>query len=126
MPELEKALKKHPNRCFANYLREIMLVQCSQTISKRDLLSLLCHLNFAMCIIPQGCSFISWLLDLSKAVNSLADMVTLDDGCSVGGPVSMVWKWNGISFFCSDYLESSSEMRLFTGAAPSVGFGGVI
>ena len=38
------------------------------TMTKRELLSLLRHLNFAMRIIPQGRSFISRLLDLSKTV----------------------------------------------------------
>lgn len=51
------------------------------SISKRELLSLLRHLNFAMRIIPQGRSFVSRLLYLSKSVKKLHDMVKLDAGC---------------------------------------------
>ncbi|XP_047203042.1 uncharacterized protein LOC124856550 [Girardinichthys multiradiatus] len=53
----------------------------SVVVSKRQLLSLLGHLIFAMHIIPQGCSFISRLLDLGNSVHSLLDSVTLDDSC---------------------------------------------
>lgn len=53
----------------------------SQSISKRELLSLLGHLNFAMRIIPQGRSFISRLLTLAHSVSKLNDKVSLDEGC---------------------------------------------
>lgn len=69
-----RALRKHPNHCFINYL--------ITAISKTNLLSLLGHLNFAMRVIPQGPSFITRLLDLSKTENNLADMVSLDEGCA--------------------------------------------
>ncbi|XP_014832849.1 PREDICTED: uncharacterized protein LOC106910693 [Poecilia mexicana] len=49
----------------------------SSVLSKRDLLSLLGHLNFAMRIIPQGRSFISRLLDLANSVPHLLDQVSL-------------------------------------------------
>ena len=45
--------------------------------SKRELLSLLGHLNFAMRVIPQGRSFISRLLDLSKSVEKLHDIIII-------------------------------------------------
>ena len=66
-------------------IREIMKgASDAATITKRELLSLLGHLNFAMRIIPQGRSFVSRLLDLSKTVNNLYDHVTLDEGCRSG------------------------------------------
>ncbi|XP_069051374.1 uncharacterized protein [Lepisosteus oculatus] len=37
----------------------------AKSCTKRELLSLLSHHNYAMCIIPQGRSFISYLLELS-------------------------------------------------------------
>ncbi|XP_014832845.1 PREDICTED: uncharacterized protein LOC106910690 [Poecilia mexicana] len=49
----------------------------SSVLSKRVLLSLLGHLNFAMRIIPQGRSFISRLLDLANSVPHLLDQVSL-------------------------------------------------
>ncbi len=43
--------------------------------------SLLCHLNFAMQVIPQGHSFISRLLNLSKTTDKLHDLIKLDAWC---------------------------------------------
>lgn len=50
-------------------------------ISKRDLLSLLGHVNVAMRIIPHGRSFMFGLLDLSKSVSKLPNQVELDKRC---------------------------------------------
>ena len=92
--------------------------------SKRDLLSLLGHLNFAMCIIPQGRSFVSRLLVLAKSVQN-RDTVVLDEGCHSD---LRFWgllcdEWNGISFFYNDFVESSDSLQFFTDAAPSASFG---
>ncbi|XP_051521432.1 uncharacterized protein LOC127422111 [Myxocyprinus asiaticus] len=38
------------------------------------------HLNFAMCIIPQGRSFISHLLTLAHSIDNLS-YISIDDGC---------------------------------------------
>lgn len=110
-----------------NRIREIMRnAQMSVSFSKRDLLSLLGHLNFAMRIIPQGRSFIARLLDLSKSVKDLKDIVTLDEGSrsDLRFWSLLLENWNGISFFHYDNLESSAALKLYTDAAPSVGFGG--
>lgn len=102
-----------------------MGVQCSTAIFKRDLLSLLGHLNFAMCVIAQGRSFISRLLNLSQTVNNLSDMVSLDE-CrwELQFWSLLLEKWNGISLFYHDVLQCSFEIWLFTDSAPMVGFGG--
>lgn len=97
------------------------------TMSKRGLLSLLVHLNFAMKVIPQGHSFVSRLLDLAKSVRNLHDHVKLDYGCR---SELRFWSylcdnWNGISFFYNEEQETSAAMSLNTDAAPSVGFGGI-
>ncbi|XP_056618189.1 uncharacterized protein LOC130432718 [Triplophysa dalaica] len=63
--------------------------------SKRELLSVLGHLNFAMRIIPQGRSFVSHLLSLASSAHALEDLITLTSACQ-------------------------NELD----AAPSVGFGG--
>ncbi len=87
----------------------------SASFSKRDLLSLLGHLNFGMRIIPQGRSFIARLLDLSKSVKDLNDIVTLDEGCSSDLRFwsLLLINWNGISFFYYDELESSATLKLY-------------
>lgn len=73
-----------------------------------------------MRVIPQGCSFISRLLDLAKSVKTLQDVVVMDIGCK---SELRFWSrllddWNGISFFRNDYLESSQDLKLYTDAAP--------
>lgn len=96
-------------------ISEIMRVQCSTAIFKRDLLSLLGHLNFAMYVIVQGRSFISRLLDLSKTVNNLSDMVSLEECRSELQFWSLLLeKCNGISLFYHNVLECSFEIWLFT------------
>ncbi|XP_041920582.1 uncharacterized protein LOC121684588 [Alosa sapidissima] len=97
------------------------------TVTKRDLLSLLGHLNFAMRIIPQGRSFISRLLILAHSVVNLSDPVVLDLGCQsdLGFWSKLLAEWNGISFFYNDHSDSSVSLELFTDAAPSLGFGGL-
>lgn len=56
---------------------------------------------FAMCIIPQGCSFISFLLDLAPSIPGLNDQITLDNGClsDLHFWSKLLRHWNGISFF---------------------------
>ncbi|XP_034562822.1 uncharacterized protein LOC117829305 [Notolabrus celidotus] len=95
-------------------------------VTKRGLLSLLGHLNFAMRIIPHGRSFVSHLLTLANSVVDLSDLVVLDEGCRSDLRFWSVLcnEWNGISFFYNDFVESSDSLRFFTDAAPSVGFGG--
>ena len=60
-------------------IREIMLKFIdAASVSKRELLSLLGHMNVAMRIIPQGRSFVARLLDLSKSVKNLNELVYLE------------------------------------------------
>ena len=88
-----------------NRMREILESSLGKLrVSKRELLSTLGHLNFAMQILPQGWSFISRLLDLSKSVEGLNDIIWLDEGAR--SDIScfcflsyLCNHWNGISFF---------------------------
>lgn len=50
-----------------------------RVVSKREMLSLIGHLNFAMSIIPQGRPFISRLLTLAYNVPNLSDLIRLDE-----------------------------------------------
>lgn len=105
----------------------IKLWSAAVSISKRDILSLLGHLNFAMRIIPHGRSFVSRLLALASSVQNLKDIIVLDDGCrsDLRFWASLCEEWNGISFFYNDLVESSDSLQFFTDAAPSIGFGGL-
>ena len=79
-----------------------------------------------MRIIPQGRAFISRLLDLCTTVENLQDTLVLDVGCrsDLSFWALLCTKWNGISFFYNDEVETSAALEFYTDAAPSVGFGG--
>lgn len=106
-----------------SFLESFSSLRC---VTKRDMLSLLGHLNFAMSIIPQGRAFISRLLTMAHSVQKLSDPIQLDDGCfsDIKFWTQLLNDWNGISFFYNDAFESSADLHLFTDAAPSIGFGG--
>lgn len=94
--------------------------------TKRELLSLLGHLNFASRVIVQGRSFISYLLTLSGSVKELHHRVTISKSCQLE---LRMWhqhlsKWNGVSFFLDNFITTAPDMALFTDAAASQGFGG--
>ncbi len=94
--------------------------------SKRELLSILGHLNFTMRIIPQGRPFFSHLLSLASSAHALEDQITLTDSCcnELNLWISFLKQWNGLSFFYNNLISSPVDIQLFTDAAPSVGFGG--
>ncbi|KAI2650053.1 Pro-Pol polyprotein [Labeo rohita] len=94
--------------------------------SKRELLSILGHLNFAMRIIPQGRPFISHLLSLASSAHALEDIISITDSCrnELSLWISFLKQWNGLSFFYSNLISSPIDIPLYIDAAPSVGFGG--
>ncbi len=98
----------------------------SNHCSKRDLLSLLGHLNYAMRIIPQGRPFISHLLTLAMSASSLEQIISLNQPCWADLKlwITFLRNWNGITFFYDEFLSLPCDISLFTDAAPSTGFGG--
>ncbi|VDI60412.1 Hypothetical predicted protein [Mytilus galloprovincialis] len=97
-----------------------------KTCTKREMLSLLGHLNFAMRVIIPGRSFISYLLNIAHSVKELHHHVTLNSSCR--NDLSLWHKfldqWNGISFFIDDDIVNASDFDLYTDSASTVGFGG--
>ncbi|XP_041649188.1 uncharacterized protein LOC121513473 [Cheilinus undulatus] len=93
--------------------------------TKRQLLSLLGHLNYAIRIIPQGRSFLSHLLAIAASIPSLHGHISLDKSCKMELKLwqQFLSSWNGISFFYDDYISKPEDIQLFTDAAPSIGFG---
>jgi len=94
--------------------------------TKRELLSLLGHLNFACRVIPAGRSFISRLLETATSVKKLHYRVHLNTNCRAD---ICMWQyllahWNGVSFFLDNNITKAHDMYLFTDAAGSTGFGG--
>ncbi|XP_026063506.1 uncharacterized protein LOC113046764 [Carassius auratus] len=104
---------------LSNYL---LVDRCT----KQQLLVLLGHLNYAIRIISQGKSFLSFLLSKTASIPSLHDKVNLDEGCKMEIHLwqKFLSSWNGISFFYNDYITQPEDIQLYTDAAPSTGFGG--
>lgn len=83
--------------CISLYISNYLL---AHRCTKHQLLSLLNHLNYAIRIIPQGCSFLSHLWSQIATVPSLHGYIVLDDTCKTE---LRRWhhsfsSWNGISF----------------------------
>ena len=71
------------------------------SISKRELLSLLGYLKFASRVIPQGQSFVAYLLTLAASVKQLHHYVRINKECLL---VVAMWlrfltEWNGVALF---------------------------
>lgn len=108
-----------------NCIREIMKnIQEAVAISKKELFSLLRYLNLTMHVILQGRSFTSRLLDLSKTVEKLTDMVILNAGCrsKLCFWCHLLDNWDGFSFFYNENLETLLAFKLYTDAVPSIVF----
>lgn len=93
--------------------------------TKKELLSLLGHLNFACRVILPGRSFMSHLIKLSTTVKKLHHHVHLKS-CR---PDLAMWSsflegWNGVSFFINDDITNAADISLFTDATLT-SFGGI-
>ena len=89
-----------------------------KSCTKKEMLSLLGHLNFACRVIRPGRSFVSCLISLSTKVKQLHHHIKLSEECRLD--ISMWLKflnqWNGISFFLNDMITYTADIELFTDA----------
>jgi hypothetical protein len=102
-------------------LRFLHINKCT----KRDLLSLLGHLNYASSVIPPGRTFISRLIQASKSVSKLHYYVYLN---SETRKDIYMWQellstWNGVSLFIDPSVTPAPDMELQTDAS-GLGFAG--
>ncbi|KAK3099253.1 hypothetical protein FSP39_001635 [Pinctada imbricata] len=97
-----------------------------RTCTKRELLSLLGHLNFASRVVVPGRSFVSHLIAMSTNVKKLHHHVHLNKECRADLAMWAVFLegWNGISFFLDDNITRAADIELFTDATPT-SFGGI-
>jgi hypothetical protein len=101
-------------------------VSSRKTCTKRKLLSLLGHLNFASRVVVPGRTFVSYLLSLAHSVPELHHHVTLNKDCRLD---MQMWRqflstWNGISMFHDDAFIDSADLGLFTDSS-GIGYGGI-
>ncbi len=80
--------------------------------TKRQLLLLLGHLIYAICIIPQGQPFLSHLLSIAVSVPSLYNHITLDKACKMELKLwhQFLSSWNAFSFFCDDHVTKPEDI----------------
>lgn len=97
-----------------------------KTCTKREVLQLLGHLNFAARVVLPGRSFVSYLIKLSTTVKRLHYHVKLNDECreDIKMWLAFLTKWNGINFFYNSDSITSEDMCLYTDASMRHGFGG--
>lgn len=74
----------HPSSLLPLTLLGQVSLLASPSCSKHGIISLLGHLNFAMCIFPQGCPFISHLLSLASSVHTLKDPYLMHAATNLG------------------------------------------
>lgn len=94
--------------------------------TKRELLSLLGHLNFATRVLPPGRSFVARLLEAAKRVKELHHFVSINAACRAD---LHMWEyllehWNGVSLFIDEVPTAADDINLFTDASGTLGFGG--
>lgn len=88
-----------------------------KTCTKRELLSLLGHLNFASRVIHPGRSFVSHLIKLSTTVKKLSHHIHIKNcNSDIAMWARFLKDWNGVSFFLNDNVTVAADMRLYTDA----------
>lgn len=93
--------------------------------TKRQLLSLLGHLQFACRVIAVGRAFTARLLKAASSVKHLSFFVSLNQECRKDLAMwdTLLTRWNGISLFLDIHTTDSFDMELFTDASGK-GYGG--
>lgn len=96
--------------------------------TKRDLLQLLGHLNFASKVIIPGRSFVSHIIKLSTTVKALHHHVKLNHEFreDVNMWLLFLKHWNGIGIFYDSLVTSTEAFKLYTDASGTRGFGGFL
>ena len=104
-----------------SFIKELL---SKRSCTKRELLQLLGHMNFASRVILAGRAFVSYLLALSSSVSDLHYYVHLNSECrqDLHMWLEFLSNWNGISLFYESEFTSSYDIQLHTDAASTAGF----
>ena len=92
---------------------------------KRELLSLIGKLSFACKVVPAGRIFLRHLIDLSMTVKHLHHHIRI----SRDAQLDLVWLydflpfWSGSSLILDTHWTTSSDMKLYTDASGTEGWG---
>ncbi|XP_033750479.1 uncharacterized protein LOC117334786 [Pecten maximus] len=102
--------------------------QNRQSCTKRELLQLLGHLNFASKVIIPGRSFVSHIIKLSTTVKALHHHVKLNSECreDIRMWLTFLQYWNGVGIFYDLQITTTEDIKLYTDASGTRGFGGYL
>ncbi len=119
--KLEARLPRDKVERIISFIDSLIL---KKACSKREVLQILGHFNFASRVILPGRSFVSYLIQLSTTVSELHHYVHLTRSCIED---LKLWRrfldsWNGVSMFYEDVYVSSDDMQLYTDASSTLGF----
>ena len=78
-PLLTSLLIGHPNREFTTIHHSLNAWANRSSCSKRELLSLIGTLSFAVKVVPAGRTFLRRMIDLSSSIISLDEVITLSE-----------------------------------------------
>ncbi|CAG2256538.1 unnamed protein product [Mytilus edulis] len=124
--DTEKMEARLPTNKVERICEFISKIYRKRKCTKRELLQLLGHLNFASRVILPGRTFVSYLVNLSCTVNDLHHYVYLSKECRTDLDfwLRFLSNWNGVNMFYNKDYISSFDMELFTDSSPTKGFGG--
>ena len=99
--DIDQMEARLPDDKLSRIITILDMLKNKHSISKRKLLSLLGHLNFAPRVIPQGRSFVAYFLSLAAFVKQLHHYVRLNKECLLH---IAIWhrfftEWNGLGLF---------------------------
>jgi len=94
--------------------------------SKRELLSLIGSLSFACKVVAPGRIFLHRLITLSCTVRKLHYKVYINQSTreDLKMWLDFLKSWNGKSFFLERELSLASDLKFFTDASSTIGYGG--
>ncbi|MES9994401.1 MAG: reverse transcriptase domain-containing protein [Candidatus Thiodiazotropha sp.] len=105
-----------PQEKLSRIISMIDAFRHKRKVTKRELLSLLGHMNFACRVIRPGRSFVSYLLSLASSVTELHHHVYINQAClrDMSMWYNFMSEWNGISFFYDVNVTLAADMQLYT------------
>ena len=124
--DTERMETRLPDDKLSRIITILDMLKHKHSISKRELLSLLGHLNFASRVIPQGRSCVASLLSLAASVKQLHHYVRLNKECLLDIAMwrRFLTEWNGVALFLDGEVIKVVDFTLYTDAAATVGYGG--
>lgn len=108
---------------ISTFLKEFLI---KKSCTKREVLQLLGHLNFASRVVIPGRTFVSHLILVSTTVKALHHYIKLTCECreDIRMWLFFLSNWNGVSMFYNKENITSDDLCLYTDASGSIGFGG--